>query len=429
MGIYNITGGKKLYGQLKIGGGKNAILPILASVVLNGSESVIHNCPKISDTLISIEMLQSIGCKIKQEEDTLIVDSSGADNWNVPASLVREMRSSFIFLGGVLSRFGKCNISYPGGCALGERSIDLHLMAFRKLGATIIEDHGFIYCYADKLTGARINLSKPSVGATENIMLSAVFAEGETIIDNAAREPEIQDLQIFLNGMGAKITGAGSSQIIIQGVKKLHKVEHTVMPDRIVAGTFLTAAAMTGGKVRLTHINPDHLYPITSKLTETGCSIRMEKKSVYLEAPAKLRSIDVITNPHPGFPTDMQPQFTALTTLADGVSVIKETVFESRNRHIAELKRMGADITLTDGMTFFTRGVKKLNGAPVEAMDLRGGAALILAGLAAEGKTTVTNSHFVERGYEKIEESLRAIGADVTFEQKIERSQNVRSVK
>ncbi|MDR1558860.1 MAG: UDP-N-acetylglucosamine 1-carboxyvinyltransferase [Clostridiales bacterium] len=417
MGVYHITGGKKLYGQLKVGGGKNAILPILASVVLNGSESVIHNCPKISDTLVSIEMLQSIGCKVKQEGETLIVDSSTADNWNVPAQLVREMRSSFIFLGGVLSRFGKCNISYPGGCALGERSIDLHLMALRKLGATIIEEHGFIYCSADKLVGTRINLSKPSVGATENIMLSAVFAEGETIIDNPAREPEIKDLEIFLNGMGADISGAGDSRIHIRGVKKLHAVEHTVMPDRIVAGTFLTAAAITGGKIRLTRINPEHLYPITSKLAETGCAVRMENNSVYLEAPAKLRSIELITNPHPGFPTDMQPQFMALLTLADGVSVIKETVFESRNRHIAELKRMGADISLTDGMTFIARGVKKLNGATVEAMDLRGGAALILAGLAAEGKTTVTNSHFVERGYEQFEDSLNAVGADVVFEE------------
>ena len=415
MGVYHITGGKKLYGQLKIGGGKNAILPILASVVLNGSESVIHNCPKISDTSKSIEMLQSIGCKVRQENDTLIVDSSTANNWNVPAELVHGMRSSFIFLGGVLSRFGKCNISYPGGCNLGERSIDLHLMAIRKLGGTIIEDHGFIYCCADKLTGTRINLSKPSVGATENTMLSAVFAEGETIIDNAAREPEIQDLQAFLNGMGARVTGAGSSQIIIQGVKKLHSVEHTVMPDRIVAGTFLTAAAITGGKLRLTQVTPEHIYPITSKLAETGCAIRMEKDSVYLEAPPKIRAADLITNPHPGFPTDMQPQLTVLLSLADGVSVIKETVFESRNRHIPELRRMGADISLTDGTTFVVRGVKKLYGATVDAMDLRGGAALILAGLAAEGRTKVNDSIYVERGYEKIEESLNALGADIVY--------------
>ncbi|MDR2649556.1 MAG: UDP-N-acetylglucosamine 1-carboxyvinyltransferase [Clostridiales bacterium] len=417
MGVYHITGGKKLYGQLKVGGGKNAILPILASVVLNESESVIHNCPRIADTLVSIKMLQSIGCKVKQEGDTLIVDSSAADNWNVPAQLVREMRSSFIFLGGVLSRFGKCNISYPGGCALGERSIDLHLMALRKLGAGIMEEHGFICCSADKLVGARINLSKPSVGATENIMLSAIFAEGETIIDNPAREPEIKDLETFLNGMGADISGAGASQIRVKGVKKLHSVEHTVIPDRIVAGTYLTAAAITGGKIRLTRINPEHLYPITSKLSEAGCAVKMEQDSVYLEAPAKIRPVELITNPHPGFPTDMQPQLLALLSLADGVSVIKETVFESRNRHAAELKRMGADISLTDGTTFVARGVNKLNGATVDAMDLRGGAALILAGLAAEGKTTVTNSHFVERGYEKFEDSLNAIGADVVFEQ------------
>jgi UDP-N-acetylglucosamine 1-carboxyvinyltransferase len=289
-------------------------------------------------------------------------------------------------------------------------------MALRKLGAKIIEEHGFIYCSADKLVGTRIYLSKPSVGATENIMLSAVFAEGETIIDNAAREPEIQDLEKFLNGMGAKIAGGGSSQIRIWGVEKLHSVEHTVMPDRIVAGTFLTAAAITGGNLRLTHINPEHLYPITSKLSEAGCAVRMEMDSVYLEAPAKIRPIELVTNPHPGFPTDMQPQFTALLTLSDGVSIIKETVFESRNRHIGELKRMGADISLTDGSTFIAKGIKKLKGASVDAMDLRGGVSLILAGLVAEGTTTVYNSNFVERGYEKIEDSLNAIGASVVFE-------------
>jgi UDP-N-acetylglucosamine 1-carboxyvinyltransferase len=365
-------------------------------------------------------MLKSLGCTVKEEGTTLIVDSSAAEGWRVPGNLVREMRSSFIFLGGILGRFGKCVISYPGGCELGARPIDLHLMALRKLGAKIIEDHGYILCKADKLIGTRIYLDFPSVGATENTMLSAVFAEGETIIDNAAREPEIQDLAKFLNGMGADIIGAGSPTILIRGVKKLHGVEHTVMPDRIVAGTFLVAAAMTGGKIRLTDIEPEHLYPITVKMMEAGCSIRMEPHSVYLEAPAVLKPIPLLrTHPHPGFPTDMQPQFMSMLCLADGVSMISETVFESRNRHIGELKRMGADITLApDGMTSVVRGVGKLKGATVEAMDLRGGAALILAGLAAEGETEVLNSKHVERGYEMIEESLAEIGAKITFEEK-----------
>ncbi|MDR3239431.1 MAG: UDP-N-acetylglucosamine 1-carboxyvinyltransferase [Clostridiales bacterium] len=418
MGEYHIRGGNQLYGQLRINGGKNAILPILASVMLNGSESVIHNCPKISDTLISIQILESIGCKTKMEGATLIVDSSTLNSWEVPADLVREMRSSIIFLGGLLGRCKRVKISYPGGCELGARPIDLHLKALRLLGADIVEKHGFILCSADKrLTGACIHLDFPSVGATENIMLTAALADGETVITNAAREPEIQDLQVFLNTMGAQISGAGTGSIVIRGVKKLHDAEHTVMPDRIVAGTFLAAAAITGGKIELTNIVPEHLYPITAKLSETGCALRMERNSVYLEAPSRLRPIETLrTSPHPGFPTDMQPQFMSLLSVANGVSVINETVFESRNKHVAELKRMGADIILSsDGLTSVVKGTPKLNGAIVESKDLRGGAALILAGLAAEGSTVVMNSKHVERGYEQIEESLKAIGADITF--------------
>ncbi|MDR1912881.1 MAG: UDP-N-acetylglucosamine 1-carboxyvinyltransferase, partial [Clostridiales bacterium] len=386
--------------------------------ILNGSKSVIHTCPKISDTFISIEMLQALGCTVKIEGTTMIADSSGATAWEVPADLVREMRSSFIFLGGILGRLGKVKISYPGGCELGARPIDLHLMALRKLGAKIIEQHGFILCSADKLIGTHIDLDFPSVGATENVMLTAVLAKGRTIINNAAREPEITDLQLFLNGMGADIKGAGTSKIVIDGVEQLHAVEHTVMPDRIVAGTFLVAAAITGGKLRLTHIAPEHLRPITSKLAEIGCAVRMEEDSVYLEAPSILKPITMLkTFPHPGFPTDMQPQFMALLSLAKGVSMVSETVFESRNRHIGELKRMGADITLSpDGQTSVIKGVPKLRGAVVESKDLRGGAALILAGLAAEGYTEVRNSRHVERGYEEIEKSLQAIGADIKFE-------------
>jgi UDP-N-acetylglucosamine 1-carboxyvinyltransferase len=362
-------------------------------------------------------MLKALGCIVTYDGDTLTVNSATAGTFEAPENLVRERRSAFIFLGGILAKFGKAKISYPGGCELGARPIDLHLMALRKLGATITEDHGFILCEANKLTGAEIHLDFPSVGATENAMLSAVFAEGVTVINNAAREPEIEDLQKFLKCMGAKVKGAGTSRIVIQGVDKLHDAEHSVMPDRIVAGTFLTAAAITGGKIRLTAIEPEHLRPITSRLKEAGCSVRFQHDSVYLEAPPVIRPITVLkTGPHPGFPTDMQPQLMALLTKANGVSMICETVFESRNRHIPELARMGADITLShDGSTSVIRGVEKLKGAVVESKDLRGGAALILAGLAAEGHTTVKNSSHVERGYESIEKGLSDLGAAITF--------------
>lgn len=417
MGEYHVCGQKKLSGELSIGGGKNAILPILAATILNGDTSVITNFPKILDTTISIEILEALGCKTKVEKDTLIVNSKPMLETEVPANLVKKMRSSFIFLGGVLGRFKKVRISYPGGCELGSRPVDLHLKALRQMNVNITEEHGFINCETDRLIGAKINLDFPSVGATENIMLAAVFAEGETIINCAAKEPEICDLQVFLNGCGAKVKGAGTDTIVIEGVKKLHGVEHIVMPDRIVAGTYLVAAAITKGSVTLTNVNPAHLYPITSKLLETGCIVKEEKNIITLQAPGKLKSVNrLVTLPHPGFPTDMQPQLMALLSIANGTSVIEETLFESRNKHISELTRMGANILVsTDGKTFIIRGVKKLKGATVSSKDLRGGAALILAGLTAEGNTIVTNSEHIERGYDSIEKALQQMGASIKF--------------
>ncbi len=417
MGEYHIIGGKTISGEVKINGGKNAILPILASVVLNGGTSIIHNCPKISDTILAIDILESIGCRAELKGETITVDSSTANEFSVPAHLVRKMRSSIIFLGGILGRFKKVSISYPGGCELGARPIDLHLKALKNMNVKITETDGFINCETTELRGAKINLDFPSVGATENIMLTAVLAKGETIVTNAAREPEIVDLQGFLNAMGAKIKGAGTDTIVIEGVNELRDVEYSCMPDRIVAGTLLVAAAITKGDILLKNVNCEHIIPITSKLRETGCFIKEYKNEIYLKSPQVIKSVDMLrTLPHPGFPTDMQPQMMAYLTIANGVSIVIETVFESRNKHVSELKRMGANIILSqDGMTSIIKGVDRLNGAIVESRDLRGGAALILAGLAAEGNTRVLNSEYVERGYESFEKTLRKLGVDITL--------------
>lgn len=425
MNEYVIRGGNRITGELRVCGGKNAVLPILAATVLNGSESVIHNCPKIMDTFISIKILEHIGCKVHLEGNTLIVDSSGVSRWDVPAELVGEMRSSIIFMGGMLGRLEKVNISYPGGCELGDRPIDLHIKSLQAMNAVIRETHGTLHCQTRRMTGAKIHLDRISVGATENIMLGAVMAEGETVIAHAAREPEIQDLQLFLNGMGADITGAGTDTIVIRGVKKLHGVEHCVMPDRIVAGTYLTAAAVTGGELTLTRTAPADLAPVISKLAEMGCLLRVTEGTVSIKAPPRLKYLPrLMTEPHPGFPTDMQAQFVTALAMAEGTSVVTETIFDSRNKHAAELKRMGADITLShDGMTFVIRGREKLQGAVVNARDLRGGAALILAGLAAEGETIVRNTSYVERGYEQIEEALRSAGGDITLRKDEEAAQ------
>lgn len=301
MGEYHIAGGRRLSGHLSVYGGKNAILPMLAAVVLNKDISVLHNCPRISDTFMVINILKALGADVKMEGEQITVDSSKADNYSVPEEYVREMRSSIIFLGSVLGRFGQVKISYPGGCELGARPIDLHLKGIRQLGADITEEGGFIIAKAKKLTGARIDLDFPSVGATENIMLAAVLAEGQTIISNAAREPEIVDLQNFLCAMGAKVSGAGTDTVVIDGVRRLHDVEYTVMPDRIVAGTYLCAAAITGGELLLTNVMPDHMYPITSKLTETGCAIKAEGSQIYLKAPERLKRVERLrTLAHPG---------------------------------------------------------------------------------------------------------------------------------
>lgn len=411
---YIINGKNRLKGEIKIDGAKNAVLPILAATIINKSESLIHNVPGIKDVDILCGILDSLGCKCGFQNKVLVVDSSAISNVNIPEKSVREMRSSIVLMGAVLARYGQVKISYPGGCEIGPRPIDLHLMGLKKLGAKINEAHGYIICECDKLKGTEIHLDYPSVGATENIMLAAVNAEGITIIQNAAREPEILDLQDFLNKMGARITGGGSSTIKIEGVKNLSSVEHSIIPDRIVAGTIMSAAAVTGGDIILNDVIISHLKPILAKFAESGCIINKYDNKVHFKANKRIKAADTIkTLPHPGFPTDMQAQMMAAMVTAKGTSIFIETVFENRYKHVEELLKMGANIKI-EGRTAIVRGVKTLMGAEVCARDLRGGAALTVAGLAAEGTTIVDDVDVhIDRGYDKLEEKLNNLGADI----------------
>lgn len=414
MSSYIISGGNKVEGEIDVQGAKNAVLPILAATILNGGKNVIHNCPDLRDVNITVEVLKNLGCKVKNQDRVLIVDSDDISGYTIPDFLMRQMRSSIIFLGAIISRFKKAVVSMPGGCEIGNRPIDLHLKALKQLGVEIEESHGYINCKADKLYGANIHLDFPSVGATENIMLAACMADGETIITNAAREPEIVDLENFLNRMGAKIKGSGSDVVKIEGVNRLYGVEHTIIPDRIAAATYLACAAATNGQIILKKANPSHMDAMTAVLKEMGCKIYVEKSRLILTTPNhKLKSVKrIVTMPYPGFPTDIQSPFMALATIADGTSVFVENIFENRFQHVEELVRMGADIKV-DGRIAVVQGVKKLSGAHVLAKELRGGAALIVAALSAEGVTTIENLKFVERGYENIEKYLSSCGANI----------------
>lgn len=410
---FRISGGKKLSGEYALTGAKNAVLPILAATIVTGNKSRIKSCPDLSDVRNMIEILREIGCKVTYDRDEVIVDSTSIDSYTIPEHLMREMRSSVFLMGPMIARCGKVTLSYPGGCEIGSRPIDIHLLALKKLGVNIKESHGFLECTADKLIGNRILLDFPSVGATENAMLAATAAEGETVIINPAKEPEIVDLQLFLNNCGAEITGAGTSEIVIHGRKPLHEVEHTVIPDRIEGGTILAAVAMTGGNILLKNSVPEHMSIALSKLRDAGCRIKEGRDYIYLTAPNKLKCIETIkTQPYPGFPTDMQSQFLTIMTIAQGTSIITETIFESRFKHVDELRKMGARIKL-DGRTAIITGVKNLTGARVVAKDLRGGASLVLAGLGAEGETIVENICHIDRGYDKFELTLKSIGAEI----------------
>lgn len=414
MAGYLIHGGSKLSGRLSISGAKNAVLPILAASVINGNKSVIKGYPKLRDVDMMLEMLSKLGCKIEKDDDTIIVDSKDIFTCNVDENLVREMRSSIFLMGPMLSRFGKIKISYPGGCAIGPRPIDIHLKGLREMGVVINESHGFLICEADSLHGADINLDYPSVGATENIMLAAVLAKGKTIIRSAAKEPEIVDLQDYLNAMGARVSGAGTSVIEIEGVDKLGEVAHRVIPDRIVAGSILMAGAITQSEITIENVIPDHIVAILAKLKETGCDIVRDRADELKIIPPKvLRAIDTVrTLPYPGFATDLQPQFVTLLSVCRGTSIVFETVFEHRFNYTEELARMGADIKI-NGKVAVVKGVRSLAGAKVCAKDLRGGAALVLAGISAEGETLVDNVRHIDRGYDNLHLMLNSIGANI----------------
>lgn len=411
-----IGGGKKLIGEYELTGAKNAVLPILAATIVTGNESIIESCPNLSDVQTMFTILRELGCKIIQDEDRVIINTEPINSYTIPEHLMREMRSSVFLMGPMIARCGKVTLSYPGGCEIGLRPIDIHLSALRKLGVTIKEAHGFLECTADRLIGCRILLDFPSVGATENVMMAATAAEGETRIINPAKEPEIIDLQDYLNACGADIKGAGTGEILIRGKKSYHRAEHKVIPDRIEGGTILAAVAMTGGSIILRNAIPEHMSMTLSKLREAGCRIREGNDFVIMTAPEKLNAIDtLITQPYPGFPTDMQSQFLTLMTIAQGTSIVTETIFESRFKHIEELMKMGAKIKV-DGRTAVVSGVNKLTGARVVSKDLRGGASLVLAGLGAEGETIVENICHIDRGYDKFELALRKIGAEIRRE-------------
>jgi len=418
--MYIIQGGQTLSGKIKVQGSKNSSLPILAATIINGKKNVICDVPRIRDIDVMCQILSHLGAGITRHDNVIEVDSERANSFEVPEQLMREMRSSIILMGALLGRYGKAKVSYPGGCEIGPRPIDLHLKGLSSMGVVFSEGHGFLYGKTDGLKGTDIHLDFPSVGATENLMLAGVLAKGTTVIRNAAKEPEIVDLQNFLNRMGANIKGAGTDTIKIEGVQidDLKPVkDYTVIPDRIVAGTYLVAAAITRGHVQLTNVITEHLEPILAKLRETGCVINAENGQVELYVDKPLVSLDSLrTLPYPGFPTDMQAPMMALLSTVEGTSVLTETIFENRFKHAQELRRMGANITI-NGNTAIIRGVKKLTGAIVEAKDLRAGAALIVAALAAEGETIVEGACHVERGYENIEGNLNALGAKIIKKQ------------
>lgn len=408
-----VEGGYRLSGELTIQGSKNGVLPVLAATIVCAGECRIENCPRLRDVDASIAILRHLGCCTRWEDGALLVDTTHMDKNEVPDALMREMRSSVIFLGAILARQGEALLSYPGGCELGPRPIDMHLSALRTLGAEIEERGGMLRCRAKKLAASEIVLPLPSVGATENALLAACGAEGTTVVYNAAREPEIVELQGFLNALGAEVRGAGGSIITVAGKRPLHGGTHRVIADRIVGATYLCAAAACGGEVRLTGVDYRALSTVTGALTEAGCRVRSEETAVTLESDGRLKAIrPVRTAPYPGFPTDAQPALMAALLKSDGSTVFVENIFENRYRHVDELARMGAEVRVA-GRVAVVSGVEMLHGASVKCTDLRGGAALALAALQASGETRISRLEHIDRGYESLERDLSRLGARI----------------
>ncbi len=413
MDRYVIYGGERLSGQVEISGAKNAVLPILAATLMT-KKAVLKNVPNLSDVAYTVAILRNSGINITREEGKMDIVNTGVINTVLPIELCGKMRSSILFMGGMLASAGEVTVPYPGGCSLGNRPIDFHLKAVEKMGVEIVENNRGIYCKVRNLQGEKIKLPFPSVGATENIMLLGTLAKGVTVIENAAKEPEIVDLQLFLNKVGGNICGAGTNKIYIEGVKKLDCCEHTVIPDRIETGTFMAMAVATGGELFIESTEPKYLSATIDIVKKTGAIVKVNKKSIYIDAPKKVNAIEKIaTNVYPKLPTDMQAEVMAMLLKAKGKSSISENIFNGRNKHIPEMNKMGANIIPLDFSHFEVDGVDKLIGTEVTATDLRGGAGLVIAGLSAEGETVVNNIRHIERGYEKFDEKIRSIGGKI----------------
>jgi len=406
-----ITGGKKLHGTIKISGAKNSALPLMAATLLTEGRNTFSHVPQLRDIKTITKLLIKFGAEVSGE-DVLTIDASTMHCFEAPYSLVKTMRASILVLGPLLARFGQARVSLPGGCAIGSRPVDQHLKALTSMGVTIALEGGYILASCTKLKGARIYFDVSTVTGTENIMMAATLATGTTVLENAAKEPEVEELAIVLNKMGARISGAGTDEIIIEGVETLHAVEHTIMPDRIEAGTYMIAAGITEGDITISHCNPNHLHALIEKLEEIGLDIIINGTSIRVMGTPFLKNTDVKTLPYPGFPTDMQAQIMALLSLAEGTSIISESIFEDRFMHVGELKRMGANIRL-EGNSAIVNGVDSLSGAPVMATDLRASASLVLAALVARGETEITRVYHLERGYECVEDKLSQLGAAI----------------
>ena len=413
MSKYIINGGRKLRGTVCVQGAKNAVLPLFAAALLTDERVVIHNCPDLIDVSNMARILNSLGAETERRGDSVTIATGYMRSHEIPSRLAGELRSSIFTLGALLGRAKKAKVAYPGGCDIGLRPIDIHLKALKEMNVRIADRYGYILCDATDMRPAAVTLDYPSVGATENVMLLAATADGVTTIANAAREPEVVDLQNFLNRMGARVSGAGTSFIRVEGVRSLKGTEYSTMPDRIVAGTYMIAAAVCGGEVLLRGVCPEHIASLTSKLAESGAEIEIDGSDVTVRSDGKLRAPGCIeTRPYPGFPTDLQAPFGVLASVAEGTTVVVENIFETRFKHVAELTKMGASVKVKDKVAVFT-GVKTLSGAETTAMDLRGGAALVVAGLKAQGTTVVNDIHHIERGYEAPEKVLSSLGADI----------------